>query len=100
MVNEVLLEWLVNGGYIIWYFLLSSWGLVFISSGGKCNYFKLVKGFNYFWFFVMIKFFDYEYFLIMNVCNCCKKFVGESKLIKLIWNGIFFCIIGFLGYFK
>lgn len=50
MVNEVLLEWLVNGGYIIWYFLLSSWGLVFISSGGKCNYFKLVKGFNYFWF--------------------------------------------------
>lgn len=42
----------------------------------------------------------YEYFLITNVCNCCKKFAGESKPIKLTWNGTFSSIIGFLGYFK
>lgn len=51
-------------------------------------------------FFVMTKLFDYEYFLITNVCNCFKKFAGESKPIKLTWNGTFSRIIGFLRYFK
>lgn len=43
---------------------------------------------------------DFLYFLITNVCNCFKKFAGESKPIKLTWNGTFSRIIGFLGYFK
>lgn len=98
--NEVLPERLVNGGYTTRHLPPSSRGLVPISSGGKCTHSKLVRGLNHLWFFVMTKLFDYEYFLITNVCNCFKKFAGESKPIKLTWNGTFSRIIGFLGYFK
>lgn len=48
--NEVLQERLVNGGYTTRHLPPSSRGLVPISSGGKCNHSKLVKGLNHLWF--------------------------------------------------
>lgn len=45
--NEVLPERPVNGGYTTRHLPPSSRGLVPISSGGKCNHSKLVKGRNH-----------------------------------------------------